>query len=118
MKEIEQIYHNDFGIAFYWIKEGVTLSDKIQLVFKETGFYFTMAELKLFYSLIENNMSDRACCDDCAMKRNCQKFLLKTPCSQIDLAVSITELKCIKDLIEGALFTIALKEYVFGAGMN
>jgi hypothetical protein len=42
MREIEQIYHNNFGIAFYWKDHNTTISDKVQLVFKETGFYFTV----------------------------------------------------------------------------
>ena len=48
MREIEQLYHNNFGIAFYWKKDNEIITDKIQLVFKETGFYFTVQELNYF----------------------------------------------------------------------
>ncbi|WP_426095148.1 hypothetical protein [Flavobacterium sp. DSR2-3-3] len=46
------------------------------------------------------------------------QILLKTPCSQIDLAVSMEELNAVKDLVEGTLFKINLDEYLHGAGMN
>jgi hypothetical protein len=118
MREIEQIYHNTFGIAFYWKKENETILDKVQLVFKETGFYLTVSELNQFCDLIEDSMIENACCEACELKNACHKFLLKTPCVQIDLAVSMTELKSIKDLVEGSLFRIDLDEYVYGVGLN
>ncbi|PAM92501.1 hypothetical protein B4N84_22610 [Flavobacterium sp. IR1] len=118
MREIEQIYHNNFGMAFYWKTEKETILDKVQLVFKETGFYFTVQELNQFCSLIEDSILDNTCCEACELKHSCHKFLLKTPCSQIDLAVSMTELKSIKDLVEGSLFRIDLDEYVYGVGLN
>ncbi|MGO4820257.1 MULTISPECIES: hypothetical protein [unclassified Flavobacterium] len=118
MKEIEQIYYNHSGISFYWKKENQTILNKVQIVFKETGFYFTVPELNNFICLIEESIKKNNCCDDCAMKNSCDKFLLKTPCSQIDLAVSMKELKAIKDLVEGTLFKINMDEYLYGAGMN
>ncbi|BFM42549.1 hypothetical protein CFS9_11900 [Flavobacterium sp. CFS9] len=118
MREIEQLYHNNFGIAFYWKKENETITDKVQLVFKETGFYFTVQELNYFCDLIEDSMIENACCEACELKNSCHKFLLKTPCAAIDLAVSIKELKSIKDLVEGSLFRIELDEYVYGVGLN
>ena len=48
MREIEQIYHNNFGIAFYWKQNSQTILDKVQLVFKETGFYLSKEELNIF----------------------------------------------------------------------
>ena len=118
MRDIEQIYHNNFGIAFYWKKENETIFDKVQLVFKETGFYFTIAELNQFCDLIEDSLIKNFCCKTCELKNSCHKFLLKTPCTQVDLAVSIKEIKSIKDLVEGTLFKIDLDEYVYGAGLN
>jgi hypothetical protein len=118
MREIEQIYHNDFGISFYWKSHNETLFDKIQLIFKETGFYFSVSELKDFDDLIEDSLMTNACCDECALKNKCHKFLLKTPCTQIDLAVSMDELKAIEDLVKGSLFKIQLEEYVYGVGLN
>ncbi len=118
MKQIERIYSNDFGIAFYWSTEKKSPSEKVQLVFKETGFYFTRSELHEFVCLIDDSAKNNTCCADCGRKSQCAKFLLKTPCPQIDLAVSTTELSAIKDLVEGTLFKIKTAEYCFGVGRN
>lgn len=118
MKEIEQIYHNDFGVTFYWKKQNQTLLDKVQVVFKETGFYFTHDELNHFCQLIEESVAKNNPCESCDLKHSCHTILLRTPCHQIDLAVSMKELNAIKDLIEGSLFKIKLDEYVYGVGLN
>lgn len=118
MKQIEQIYVNDFGMAFFWKQQDTVIPEKVQLVFKETGFYFSIEELHLFMAMIEDSCLRNQACENCAMKNQCHKFLLKTPVSQIDLAVSMKELDGIRDLIEGALFKIGLHEYIFGIGRN
>lgn len=118
MKGIEQIYYNDFGMSFYWKEKHTVKSEKIQLVFKETGFYFSVSELQHFVTLIEDSARRNGCCENCEMKHRCAKFLLKTPVNQIDLAVSMKELDSIKDLVEGTLFKIKLEEYIYGIGMN
>ena len=118
MQEIKQIYHNNLGTAFYWRKDNDLVLDKVQLVFREMGFYFTKQELQLFKRCIEDSYIQNKCCDDCQLKNKCHKFLLKTPCSQIDLAVSIEELNAVKDLVEGTLFKINLDNYLYGEGMN
>jgi hypothetical protein len=118
MQEMKQIYVNNAGTSFYWRKENEVLTDKVQLIFRETGFYFSRQELKLFKSCIQESYILNNSCDDCALKKECHKFLLKTPCSQIDLAVSMEELSSIKDLVEGTLFKINLNDYLYGEGMN
>jgi hypothetical protein len=118
MQEIKQIYYNDSGTSFYWRKEDELYTNKVQLIFRETGFYFSRDELKLFKCCIEESYILNKCCDDCELKNNCNKFLLKTPCSQIDLAVSMQELNSVKDLVEGTLFKINLDDYLYGEGMN
>ena len=118
MQEIKQIYHNHLGTAFYWRKDNGLVLDKIQLVFREMGFYFTSHELQLFKRCIEDSYNQNNCCEDCELKNKCHKFLLKTPCSQIDLAVSMKELDAVKDLVEGTLFKINLDNYLYGEGMN
>lgn len=117
MRQIEQVYCNEIGMSFYWKQQGQTLTDKVQLVFKETGFYFTVEELDTFAQLIEDSCR-RNTCGDCSMRSQCLKFLLKTPVSQIDLAVSQDELDSIKDLVLGTLFRIRLEDFVYGAGRN
>ena len=91
MQEIKQIYHNNLGTSFYWRKDNGIVLDKVQLVFREMGFYFTQQELQLFKRCIEDSYFQNKCCEDCELKNKCHKFLLKTPCSQIDLAVSMEE---------------------------
>ena len=56
MQDISRIYHNSIGISFQWrrdIQNGNT--DIIQLVFRNTGFYLTYAEIKEFYSRLNTN---------------------------------------------------------------
>ncbi len=118
MQEIKQIYRNNLGSAFYWKKDNAVLWDKVQLIFRETGFYFTPQELQLFKCCIDESYLQNNCCASCELKNKCHKFLLKTPCSQIDLAVSMEELNAVKDLVEGTLFKIKLEYYLFGEGMN
>lgn len=117
MREIEQIYYNDFGVAFHWKKNNVVLKNKVQIVFKETGFYFSLKEIKQF-----NHIIDNACrkldCGTCSQREKCHKFLLKTPLSEIDLAVSEDELLHIKDLMEGTLFTLEMLDYINSIGRN
>jgi hypothetical protein len=118
MHKMKQIYYNDSGTSFYWRKENEVLMDKVQLIFKETGFYFNRQELELFKSCIEESYDLNSRCDDCELKNKCHKFLLTTPCSQIDLAVSLQELSAVKDLVEGTIFKITLDDYLYGVGMN
>ncbi len=111
MKEIEQIYYNDFGVAFYWKIDGKVYKDRIQVVFKETGFYFLETEIKEFSQIV----CDMACTTDacnCSFRNKCHRFLLKTPVREIDLAVSQQELLNIKDLLQGTLFNIEMSYYI------
>lgn len=118
MKQIDKLYANDFGMAFYWKKDTQVLTDKIQLVFKEIGFYLSRFEMRVFADCIRDSRKRNACCKDCKSQQQCAKFLLKTPCNQIDLAVSMTELNLIEDLVEGALFRMELEIYINGLGRN
>ncbi|RYJ39294.1 hypothetical protein NU08_1602 [Flavobacterium anhuiense] len=118
MKDIEQIYRNDFGISFYWKEGNEIISDKIQLLFKQMGFYFSVQELNEFHDLIEDCVTDHNDYDTSGVKRAFDKFLLKTPYVAIDLEISPKELDSIKDLVDGSLFRLHLNEYIHGAGMN
>lgn len=111
MKEIEQIYFNDFGVAFHWKKNDMVLTEKVQIVFKETGFCLSINEVRAFAQLITNTCEEMDC-SGCCHKASCHKYLLKTPLQQIDLAVSKDELFQIKDLVEGTLFTMDLYDYI------
>lgn len=116
MKEVAQLYHNSFGVAFYWKKQGRVIDSRIQLVFRETGFYLTPEQIGEFSELIANCHNNQ--CECCSLKGQCHKFLLKTPVPEIDLAVNYSEFMEIKDLVEGALFNIGLRDYLFNEGQN
>ena len=118
MQTTKQIYINDFGTSFYWRKENKVILDKVQLVFREMGFYFNKLEIEQFKECIKESYTVNSECADCELKSKCYKFLLKTPYSQIDLAVTMEELEKLKDLVEGTLFKIELEDYLFGEGMN
>ncbi len=111
MKEVEQLYFNDFGVAFHWKKGGVVLKDKVQIIFKETGFYFSNEQVAEFADIIDQTCRKNSCAA-CCHSVQCHKFLLKTPLHQIDLAVNTQELMQIKDLIEGTIFTLNLLDYL------
>lgn len=115
---MKQIYCNDAGTSFFWRKENELQTDKVQLIFRETGFYFSRQELKVFQSCIDESYHLNKSCEECQLKNDSYKFLLKTPCSPIDLAVSMKELNAIKDLVESTLFKINLNDYLYGEGMN
>ncbi len=118
MKDIEQIYRNNFGISFYWKEGNEIISDKIQLLFKQMGFYFSLQELNEFHDLIEDCLTDHNDYDTRGVKRAIDKFLLKTPYVALDLEISPIELNSIKDLVEGSLFRLNLNKYIYGSGMN
>ncbi|MDG2432888.1 hypothetical protein [Flavobacterium sp.] len=118
MKAVKPIYHNESGTSFFWKKENDIVTDKVQLIFRETGFYFSRPELKQFKNCIDESYRSNHSCDNCDLKNSCHKFLLRTPCSQIDLAVTMNELTAVKDLVEGTLFNISMIDYLHGEGMN
>ncbi|AWG21091.1 hypothetical protein FFWV33_05860 [Flavobacterium faecale] len=118
MKEIQTIYQNEFGVSFYWKVENQTCHDTVQLVFKETGLQLNANELVEFKCLIEDSISKNKCCDDCSLKSNCTKYLLKTPFHELDLAMSIAEMDLMNNLISTTLFKINLNDYQSGMGRN
>ena len=118
MQDMKLIHDNSAGIAFFWKKGNKILNNRVQLIFRETGFYLDAQELKTFQSCITACYQNNSCCATCDLKNHCNKFLLKTPCEQIDLAVSIAELQSIEDLVQGTIFKIELESFVFGEGMN
>lgn len=111
MDPIVQVYHNDFGVAFYWIKENVVLEEKVQLVFKETGFYLSHSELLQFSGNIETTCR-KINCSDCELRQKCHKYLLLTPFSGLELAVSEEEALQLNDLVQGTLFQMELNKYL------
>ena len=112
MSDIQRIYHNDIGISFQWKQDlAKKKHDKFQVIFRDTGFYLTLPQIENFSKFIKQAAS-RGCCEDCKAQNNCRSILLKTPASNVDLAVSEQELESISDLMEGTLFQIKLDHYL------
>ncbi|MGA9637230.1 hypothetical protein [Flavobacterium sp.] len=118
MKEIHPIYQNEFGVSFFWKLEKDIIKDKIQLVFKETGLQMNLEELIAFKCLIEESYGQNYCCDECELKVNCSKYLVKTPFNEVDLALSINEMILMNNLVSTTLFKIDLENYLWGIGRN
>lgn len=110
MEEINRIYYNSIGVAFQW-KRDIDSSDKVQVIFRDTGFYLSPKEISKFAFHVKQAMA-RGCCRNCKRRKECRSILLKTPSNIIDLAVSKEELILISDLIEGTLFQLELKDYL------
>ncbi len=113
MDDIIPLYSNDFGMAFQWRKSVLKDNSKVQVVFKDTGFFITRHELVYFsesiIDTIEKNyleFQENIACD------SCRKLLLNTPANQVSLALDRNELLLIKDLIEGTLFQLDLENYL------
>ncbi len=115
MDSIAPLYINDIGIVFYWKRDGTLLSHRMQLVFRDTGFYLTEEELVSFGTHIRHAV--RKGCNGCPAGCE-QKRLLTTPYPQIELAVSTLELQLLEDLVEGTLFRLRLLDFVKGVGRN
>ncbi|WP_159022198.1 hypothetical protein [Formosa sp. L2A11] len=111
-QDINKIYHNEFGVSFIWKQEGPKKqSPKIQIIFRDMGFYLTYREIIQFQKQIKYVKSIHPC-SNCKHKDRSRCMLLKTPCNQVDLAINALELRDIDDLINGTLFHIELEDYV------
>jgi hypothetical protein len=118
MDDINTIYYNEFGIAFQWIKTPGKDSNKIQLVFKDTGVYVTENELELFSLIIENTLSSLCVCEGCQRKDSCKSYLLQTPFGQISFAMTLKELNDVDDLITGTIFQLRLDNMLQNQSIN
>ncbi|WP_146746648.1 hypothetical protein [Sinomicrobium soli] len=112
MNEIYCIYRNDIGIAFQWKRDIVKNNfGKLQIVFRDMGFYLSPDEVTDFYHCVKNARQFERCAE-CRHNREYRSILLRTPADKVDLAVNIDELYQIEDLIEGTLFQIKLDGYL------
>lgn len=117
MQQLKQIYHNDLGVAFFWKIDKKILVEKVQLVFKETGFYLSNRELMKFAQELDTTCS-KICTPDCELRQQCHRYLLRTPFEGLELAVSADEALQLKDLVAGTLFQIQLHHYISDISKN
>ncbi|WP_299776453.1 hypothetical protein [uncultured Formosa sp.] len=111
-QDINKIYHNAFGVSFIWNEEKPEKqSPKIQIIFRDMGFYLTYYEIIQFQKQIDYVKSINPC-GYCKGKERSRFMLLKTPCKQVDLAINALELRDIDDLITGTLFHLELDVYI------
>ncbi|WP_133547659.1 hypothetical protein [Salegentibacter sp. 24] len=117
MEDVAIVYHNNLGIAFRW-KNSIpnTDSKRIQMVFKDMGFYLLPEEIQYFSKNIQTAKYYN--CTNCRKSKSCRNILLRSPLEKMDFAVSFQELEQISDLIEGTLFKLKLEDYINGCGKN
>ena len=113
MDDIIPIYSNDFGMAFQWKNNELKSRTKVQVVFKDTGFFITRSELLNFSDNIQYTIDNNYLqCQDCVNSESCRKLLLNTPAYQVTLALDTSELLSMKDLVEGTIFQLDLQNYL------
>ena len=116
MRDIDTIYHNNFGIAFRWVTETSKPNKKIQLVFRDMGFMLSKNELLLFAENIKGASNLDSYCE--CEHQQCRDLLLETPLSQLSLAINHEELNVLYDLVQGTLFKLNLEGYLNGICEN
>ena len=114
MEDVDIIYHNDTGISFKW-KNGIanTSENRVQLIFKDMGFYLLPEEVVLFSENIQIAKHRNPNCSRCVSSEICERnILLKSPLQKMDFAVNAFELNEICDLVEGTIFKMRLHYYL------
>lgn len=114
--EIHKIYHNNFGIAFKW-KYEKTSTERVQIVFRDMGFYLTPKEIKQFHLNIFEAKETQPC-QGCKQDINSRFILLKTLSKKVDLALNKKELNQVEDLIRGTLFNLGLDNVLNNLSIN
>lgn len=113
MNDIYPIYRNSFGMSFQWKRDIVRNSfNKIQIIFRDTGFYLTIEQIREFSENLSEAKNQGACI--CCENSNpeTRSILLKTPFTDVDMAVNEMEIELITELIQGTLFQINLDSYI------
>ncbi|TVZ16005.1 hypothetical protein JM81_2258 [Maribacter sp. MAR_2009_72] len=120
MNDITPIYQNEYGIAFKWKPEKPSKTNKVQIIFRDTGLLLTKKEIHYFSKCIHDTLQsgNGNLCNDCQIKGECRSLLLNSPAHQVSFAVSYTEALKIKDLIDGTLFKIQLDAYFNDIGIS
>ena len=95
----------------------LVLREKVQIIFRDTGFYLNKNDIRLFLKSVLTVQRAEAC-KQCSISAGCRSILLKTPSSKVELAVSSKELEKIEDLLQGLLFYLSLRSYVFLESLN
>ena len=108
MSNINPLYHNAFGVAFEWKRCPTKKMYKVQLVFRDTGLQLSLEELRQFAKTITTTLNNAPLCEHCGKDETCRALLLETPIHQVSFAMSLKELRALKELVEGTLFQLSL----------
>ncbi len=121
MNDIHLIYKNSFGVSFLW-KQNMNSttnqnSNRVQVVFKETGLYLTHKELKHLKKCVEAANLRSKQCKNCPINDEC-KQLLETPFIQVSFALNNNELTNMDDLISGTLVQLEIDQILSNFGIS
>lgn len=114
MKHIDIIFKNDLGISFFWKKNEQSNINLAQVVFRDIGFYLSLDELKEFSEMVQVSLQHSTCAE-CPHGKDCRSFLLKTPSSKIDLAISQNELNGLRELLDQTIIKMDTIIYIQGS---
>lgn len=117
-KDIDLLYTNDIGIVFKWKITSQKDKNKVQLVFRDTGFYIQPKELFQFSKCIKKAIKNSGKCSSCVAAEGCRSILIETPIKELTFAVNRTELYLLNELILGSLFQLNLNSILTNMNIN
>lgn len=108
MRDIDKLYHNDFGISFFWKSKVKSKNSLVELIFREAGLSLHSDDIKIMYDKVKSIVDKPSLCEDCQKNDNCKPFLLEVPNAMVSFAMSYQEMKEMSDLLKGTLFHLEL----------
>jgi len=108
MKDINKLYHNDFGISFFWKCKIQRKNSLVELVFRDTGLSLRCDEIETMYLIVKSIVKKPSLCMDCKKNRGCKSLLLEIPNTKVSFAMSFQEMTEMLDLLKGTLFQLEL----------
>tara|TARA_B100000809_G_scaffold266618_1_gene330296 strand:- start:1820 stop:2161 length:342 start_codon:yes stop_codon:yes gene_type:complete len=108
MRDIDKLYHNDFGISFFWKSKLSRKNSLVDIVFRDSGLSLRTDEIKTMYDTVKGAVEKSSLCIDCKNNKDCKPFLLEIPNAMVSFAMSYQEMKEMSDLLRGTLFHLEL----------
>lgn len=104
MSDIDRLYHNDFGISFFWKSKLNSKNSIVEVIFREAGLSLHSGDIKTMYDKVKSIVDKPSLCEDCQKNEKCKPFLLEVPNAMVSFAMSYQEMKEMSDLLRGTLF--------------
>lgn len=114
MRHIDKLYHNDFGISFFWKSKKNHKSSIVELVFRDAGLSLSPEDIVIMYDMVKSVVDKPSLCVDCKKNQSCKPFLLEIPNAMVSFAMSYKEMKEMFDLLRGTLFHLELNHLLMG----